>query len=76
MWRIKVEAEADDPGLLDQVLRAIDTWRQECDHVSVQLYEEGPKIGSRKIIRQSASSSFRAGIEVSAESDSDESAGG
>jgi len=52
MWRIKVEAEADDPGLMDEVLRAIDTWRQTCDRVTVHVHEESPQIGSRKVIRQ------------------------
>ena len=51
IWRIKVEAEADDPGLMGEVLRAIDTWRQTCDRVTVHVHEESPQIGSRKVIR-------------------------
>ena len=76
MWRIMVEAEADDPGLMREVLGAIDTWQQSCDRVSVETYEDGPRIGSRKIIRKTSGFSHRLEAVFTDRPDNDESASG
>ena len=58
MWTVKMEIETGDPELWQQILSAVDCWRQRSCTMSVHTKEELPMEGTIRRIVQTASSSL------------------